>query len=203
MTMERHGHKNMTSRIAVVIIVLALLIGDAAAIAMMLLAGEGITSRPFVGWIILNLVIAGATFLRKFGSSSFYRSKSQYGTPSTTLNGEKVKSRGEKLIADYFHVNNIRYVYEKPARTKGLISRHISRPDFYLPDYDVHVEYWGMVNARDEETRAKYVRSMNWKMAQYYNNGIRFISIYPHNLEDLDRILDRELRDISGRRGRL
>lgn len=111
-----------------------------------------------------------------------------------------MKSNGEKLIADYLFQNNIQYMYEKPARTKNPVSRNISRPDFYLQDYDVYIEYWGMVNTRDEKTRTEYVRSMNWKMAQYYNNGIKFISIYPNNLDNLDSILRRELRDQAGRR---
>ena len=189
------GQTIMTARM--VAILLLLLIGDAA--VAIILAREGVTSRPFVGWAILNLVVAGVAILSRFGSYSSYSGRrARYGTPSVTINGEKVKSRGEKLIADYFHDKNIRYIYEKPARTKGFFSRHISHPDFYLPDYNVHVEYWGLVNARDEETREEYVRSMNWKRAQYYNNDIKFISIYPHNLDNLDLILQRELRDIKG-----
>ena len=36
----------------------------------------------------------------------------QYGVPSTTLRGIPVKSHTERLIADYFTKNNIRYEYE-------------------------------------------------------------------------------------------
>jgi DNA helicase-4 len=75
-----------------------------------------------------------------------------------------VKSIGERRIADYFERNNIRYVYEKEARTNALFfSSKISNPDFYLPDYDVYVEYWGLVNADDNHTRTRYVRSMKRK----------------------------------------
>ena len=69
--------------------------------------------------------------------------KKKYGVKAVTLRGEEVKSIGEKRIADYFERNNICYVYEKEARTKALLfSSKISNPDFYLPDYDVYVEYW-------------------------------------------------------------
>lgn len=46
------------------------------------------------------------------------------------------------------HAHNIKYEYEKPA--KDSFNRRISRPDFYLPEYDVYVEYWGMVDAEDK-----------------------------------------------------
>ncbi|HXG07587.1 MAG TPA: hypothetical protein VNI77_09715 [Nitrososphaera sp.] len=49
------------------------------------------------------------------------------------------------MIADYSHVHNIKYEYERPASdsSNGTI---ISMPDFYLPEYDIYVEYLEMVN---------------------------------------------------------
>jgi hypothetical protein len=125
--------------------------------------------------------------------------KKEYGVESVTLRRETVKSIGEKRIADYFERNNIRYVYEKEARSKALFfSYKISNPDFYLPDYDVYVEYWGLVNADDNWTRTKYVRNMKRKMAIYYSNNIKFISIYPRNLENLDWIFRRKFKKVTG-----
>ena len=62
-----------------------------------------------------------------------------YGRTSVTLRGEVVRSAAEKTIADWFTCRGIRYVYERPALARW--KRGISRPDFYLPDYDVYVEY--------------------------------------------------------------
>jgi hypothetical protein len=125
--------------------------------------------------------------------------KKQYGVKSVTLRGETVKSIGEKRIADYFERNNIRYVYEKEARTKALLfSSKISNPDFYLPDYDVYVEYWGLVNADDNYTRTRYERSMKRKMAIYHQNNIKFISIYPRNLQNLDWIFRKKFEKAKG-----
>jgi hypothetical protein len=125
--------------------------------------------------------------------------KKEYGVKSVTLRGETVKSIGERRIADYFERNNIRYVYEKEARSKSLFFSHkISNPDFYLPDHGVYVEYWGLVNAGDSGTRAKYVRNMKRKMAIYYRNNVKFISIYPDNLENLDWIFRRKFRKVTG-----
>lgn len=177
-------------------IIFALLSADIA-VAVMLAITSGITSRPFLGWTILNLVILGVAVLARYGSTAG-RPRPKYGKACITMKGEKVKSNGEKLIADYLYQNNIRYTYEKPVRTKGLLSRHISYPDFYLEDYDTYLEYWGMVNVENERTRTEYTRSMNWKMAQYYNNRIKFISIYPSNLDNLDIIFRHRLRDVTG-----
>jgi hypothetical protein len=125
--------------------------------------------------------------------------KKQYGVKSVTLRGEPVKSIGEKRIADYFERNNIRYVYEKEARTSALIfSSKISNPDFYLPDYDVYVEYWGLVDADDNYTRNRYVRNMKRKMAIYHQNHIKFISIYPRNLQNLDWIFRKKFEKTTG-----
>ena len=125
--------------------------------------------------------------------------KKKYGVKAVTLRGEEVKSIGEKRIADYFERNNICYFYEKEARTKALLfSSKISNPDFYLPDYDVYVEYWGLVNADDNHTRTRYVRNMKRKMAIYYQNNIKYISIYPRNLQNLDWIFRKKFEKATG-----
>ncbi len=125
--------------------------------------------------------------------------KNRYGSQCVTLHGEVVKSRAEKIIADYFHQCNIRYIYEKPAKKHlWILSTEMSKPDFYLPDYDVYVEYWGLVDAKDPDVSSDYERTMKWKMAQYYKNKIKFISLYPSNLDNLDRIFKNKLRDVTG-----
>jgi hypothetical protein len=108
-----------------------------------------------------------------------------YGHPVVTLRGEVVRSNSERVIADYFSRSGIRYAYEHPAMSRWG-SRRISRPDFYLPDYCVYVEFWGLVNLPNNSARSKYERSMSWKIAQYRKNGIRFVSLYPSELGNLD-----------------
>ena len=108
-----------------------------------------------------------------------------YGHPAVTLRGEVVKSNSERVIADYFSRRGIRYVYEQPAMGRWGF-RKISRPDFYLPDYNVYVEYWGLVNLPDNFARLRYEQSMRWKLVQYRRNGIRFVSLYPNDLNNLD-----------------
>jgi hypothetical protein len=115
--------------------------------------------------------------------------------PQTSRNGEVVKSGGERMIADYLYQNNIRYEYERPMiDSRG---RRISRPDFYLPDYNVYIEYWGMVNSDQTDRRQAYIKSMEWKKERYRENGIKFISIYPQDLGYLDGALKARLQSES------
>lgn len=79
-----------------------------------------------------------------------------------------------------------------------IFKSKISRPDFYLPQYNLYVEYWGLVDSPDMGTRDNYVRTMRWKMAQYRKNNIRFVSIYPSNLNSLDYYFRKKFSDAMG-----
>ena len=155
--------------------------------------------------IIIAIIYAAITSPEKtyatINSSGKRKSNHQYGVKCVTGNGEEVRSISEQKIADYFSENKIRYVYEKEVRARsGRFSNYrIGRPDFYLPDYDVYVEYWGLVDAEDNYTRKQYVRSMKRKMARYYENNIKFISIYPRNMDNLDWIFKKKFENVTGR----
>lgn len=71
--------------------------------------------------------------------------------PQITLNGERVRSIGEKVIADYLFEHDISYGYEKV----WLWGSQIYRPDFSIYDQqkDYVVEFWGI----DESDPAKQV----------------------------------------------
>ena len=149
-----------------------------------------------VGLGILLILIGTLVFVWILRS---FNPKKEYGIKSVTQRGEPVKSIGEKRIANYFNRNNINYVYEKEARTRSIfVGKKISNPDFYLSDYNVYVEYWGLVNADDYRTRTNYVRTMKYKMAKYHQNQIKFVSIYPDNLDNLDWIFRAKFRKVTG-----
>ena len=63
----------------------------------------------------------------------------------TTLNNEKVKSLEETKIANFLFLNGIKYEYERvyPFET-GDPMRKVYRPDFYLTDYDIYLEHFGV-----------------------------------------------------------
>ena len=82
----------------------------------------------------------------------------EYGTPSVTLTGQHVRSNGERVTADYFTHHGIPYYYEAMATTNDwfIFKSKISRPDFYLPQYNLFVEYWGLPRLRPGTRRKCY-----------------------------------------------
>ena len=132
--------------------------------------------------------------------NDLFGSSEEYGTPSVTLTGQSVRSRSEKMIADYLTSNSIAYSYEATAMTNDrfIFKSKISRPDFFLPQYKLVIEYWGLVDSPDAQLREQYIRSLKWKMAQYRKNNIRFVSIYPSNLSNLDYYFRRKFREVMG-----
>ncbi|WP_195251416.1 UvrD-helicase domain-containing protein [Romboutsia sp. 1001713B170207_170306_H8] len=86
-----------------------------------------------------------------------------------TINGEQVKSIEEVIIANYLYLNGVKYIYEYqyPYDIEDNY-RKIYRPDFYLPDYDVYIEHFGVnkdYNAPwlSEIEEQKYVEGIQWK----------------------------------------
>lgn len=118
-----------------------------------------------------------------------WMSSSNYGTITETAQGETVKSHAEARIANYFNNQGVRYSYEPQLRKRS--GRKFAKPDFYLPDLNVYVEYWGLTSSPE------YVKTMKWKMAQYHDQGIEFISLYPQNLDNLDWIFKAKLRKLG------
>jgi hypothetical protein len=124
---------------------------------------------------------------------------SRYGRPGVTRDGVPVRSRAELKIAAYFDSIGLRYEYERELEAGfWVFKRKISSPDFYLPDHDVYVEYWGLLDVPDDGDRKKYARSMRYKMERYQRLGIRCISLYRHNLSNLDADFRRKFNRATG-----
>ncbi|VGO21008.1 hypothetical protein [Pontiella sulfatireligans] len=88
--------------------------------------------------------------------------------------GTWVQSDGERLIAE-----NIRYRYDERFR---ILDGYAIRPDFYLPEFDVYIEYWGM-------TTADYKIGMLKKQKLYQQQGKRLISLYPEDKPRMKQVL--------------
>ena len=110
--------------------------------------------------------------------NDLFGSREEYSTPSVTLTGRPVRGKAERVIADYFTRHDIPYSHEAMATTNDwfIFKSKIRRPDFYLPQYNLYVEYWGLADSPDPGTRDNYIRTMRWKMAQYRKNNIMFDS---------------------------
>lgn len=55
--------------------------------------------------------------------------------------GTLVQSDGERIIAEWLTEQGIAFRYDERFR---ILDGYAIRPDFYLPELDVYIEYWGM-----------------------------------------------------------
>jgi hypothetical protein len=100
----------------------------------------------------------------------------------------------EGRLGRYLAENGIRYEHEVVAAKDAQVFKRIfAKPDFYLPDYGVYVEYWGMAHAGPE-----YARQMRRRMAAYNARSIRFISIFPEDLGRLGLVFRARFREVAG-----
>lgn len=111
-----------------------------------------------------------------------------------TERGHPVCSMGEKKIADFLFTHGIDYDYDKQITLRGNEKNKNGydtswcRPDFYLNEFNVIIEYLGMVGASD------YDENMEKKKRLYKEAMVPFISIEPKDLGDIESILTTKLR---------
>ena len=84
-----------------------------------------------------------------------------------TERGERVRSKSEKILADFFYRRNILYKYEKPLYLKGYGTVY---PDFTFLSKKTRQEiYWEHEGMMD---RQEYARSAVRKIESYQKNKI-------------------------------
>jgi hypothetical protein len=106
-----------------------------------------------------------------------------------TTDGTWVQSDGERLIAEALAAENIRYRYDERFR---IVDGYSIRPDFYLPEFDVYIEYWGM-------DTADYKIGMLKKQQLYQQQGKKLISLYPDDRPRMRDVLIRKLHRATER----
>lgn len=100
----------------------------------------------------------------------------------TTKDKHQVRSRGELIIDNYLYDNNIRHLYEITL----ILNNKPVNPDFYLPDFDVYIEYWGYdENSQDREMADAYEQRKQEKIELYKQNNIKLIEIENKDFEDI------------------
>lgn len=101
---------------------------------------------------------AGERFDYYKGSVDYETLKSKVhnsGGDKATLAGERVRSVEELMIANFLYLNGIKYEYEKLYP----YSDFVYHPDFYLTDYDIWLEHFGV----DENGDAKWLNNFDSK----------------------------------------
>lgn len=98
------------------------------------------------------------------------------------VDGDLVRSMGEVLIDNWLHSNNIRHEVEKKIPIPQL-----KYCDWYLPDYDVYIEFWGDVHTKKPEAR-------EIKEMLYRKNDLKLVNIEQSDTDNLDEILRHKLK---------
>lgn len=127
------------------------------------------------------------TLKSKYERESFIRDKSaEKAQVFTTLNNEKVKSLEETKIANYLFMHGVNYEYERlyPHESADPL-RKAYRPDFYLTDYDIYLEHFGIskdytVPWLSPVEEKKYLDSIRWKREFHAENNTKLIETYSY-----------------------
>lgn len=100
-----------------------------------------------------------------------------------TSDGHLVSSRAEMLIDNFLYYNKIVHAYEKKV--------NIDEPmfcDFFIPGYNIYIEFWGL----DEEE--KYKERKKRKLELYAKYNFKLIELSEKDLNNLDETLAMKLR---------
>lgn len=138
-----------------------------------------ILRRPEAGasWTALRARPAPRTGPLRAPASAAYGGRTVFHTVRTER-GEMVRSRAEARIANSLHRRGIDYRYE--PEICGF------RPDFYLPRWNLLIEYWGLDTPEYRERRRV-------KTAAYFAKGYKLISLEPAHYSVLEEELTRKL----------
>lgn len=71
-----------------------------------------------------------------------------------------------------------------------ILDGYAIRPDFYLPEFDVYIEYWGM-------DTADYKIGMLKKQKLYQQQGKKLVSLYPDDKPRMKEVLLEKLEKLK------
>ena len=112
-----------------------------------------------------------------------YDTKVEINKKIRAKDGTFVQSDGERKIAEWLAKNEIKYRYDERVR---IIESYAVRPDFYLPEFDLYIEYWGM-------DTTDYKIGMLKKLKLYQQEGKKLLSLYPEDKNNLDSVMKQKL----------
>ena len=128
-----------------------------------------------------------ALYLRELRKNQRFRlrrlKRIRPGRRFMTKSGVRVRSKIEKIIADFLTDKKIRFTSEPILDLNGFCVM----PDFHLDDFGLCIEHFGL------ETPG-YKESAKAKLNRYERFGVRVVCTYPSDEPDIEEILTRKLR---------
>lgn len=112
-----------------------------------------------------------------------------------TLLREACKSMEEVSIANYLFLNNINYEYEKKYKHDTATQAYSQyKPDFYLSDYDIYIEHFGVDRSNNvpewfkgpdyNTANQKYREGMEWKRSLHKEKKTALIETYSYEKQE-------------------
>jgi DNA helicase IV len=142
--------------------------------------------------IFLNFFL---NYYKPYKSQFEFENKREYVEYLSTylpksLKGELHKSFEEVEVANFLYMNQINYLYEKQyEHYKGRY-----RPDFYLPDYDLYIEHFGIdrngnvppfFKGKDGKSpKETYNEGITWKRILHKKNKTVLIESYSYEKKE-------------------
>jgi DNA helicase-4 len=127
-------------------------------------------------WDMFRLVFGRD--LPPFGAEMEADGYDRDGTPYIrTLQGERVKSLEECVIADWLFYNGVTYHYEGRYEFDTATDTHRQyRPDFYYPDAALYHEHFALdADGQPPKHFANYSEGMHWKRQQHVARGTALV----------------------------
>lgn len=112
-----------------------------------------------------------------------------------TLKKEFLKSQQEVMIANFLYMNGINYEYERPYKHQTADKDYQQyKPDFYLPDYDIYIEHFGVdrngcthFSQNDSQNLSqtrKYQAEMVWKRSLHTEHQTVLIETFSYEFTE-------------------
>jgi hypothetical protein len=83
------------------------------------------------------------------------------------------KSEGERRIGEFMDSYGIQYRYEQGVLVEDRGKPKIWHPDYFLPEFAVYIEYFGLAGNREYDNNIKRKKSI------YSAMGLDVIPVYP------------------------
>ncbi|HCG5472195.1 TPA: glycerol kinase [Vibrio parahaemolyticus] len=117
-------------------------------------------------------------------SYSSFRQK--FEAKHRTLDGHYVRSKGELLIDNWLYLAGIVHAYERQVPIEQEVMS-----DFYLPAGKLYLQFWGSDSGETPEKEREVIRAV------YQQHNFNLIEVEPSELDKLDEVLPKRLRQFG------
>ena len=110
-------------------------------------------------------------------------------------------SKGEKRIAELLNKYNIKFIYQKTFPDLHGIGNRLLSYDFYIPSYNLLIEYQGeyhnpdKINEVNEERKLKQIEHDQRKKDYAKNNNLTLLEIWYWEYSRIEEILEKVIKE--------